>query len=437
MLVRSIIDVLLLLVLQASFGCHNVVAQTNQTTQIGNYTLTTTPTAIGDTGTEIQQPESMTRRTFITVEYDYRLEVNTTANSSSNAFGDVQGDIDSNILTFLQERLPNGDIPEGKQMPDIQFSTINSRYINMCYTESDICKFVKSRIRVSYAGVKPEHSVERVTLALVQEYLQDINDSDPMVDTMYAYPMYFSTVGQFQLLPVKGPMSDTDIEFFEETFYEVFNAISFSLDGDTVVTDAHYVYQSLTDMPPDLGGDGSISMTYSLSTDLKYFGKCRYCDKEQFVNIVDGLIENNLGALLKNLKRGLSSNYNNITYFMDVEDISYALPELPEGLPPIEDPSIFDRLAPTGSNPLPWYLYFGTIIAVCLLITGVLVVIRDQRQLSKEENSTDGESSEDIDTDDVDDAIEETSTMEEEDTVVSKKTVNSNGMHSDYEVYVY
>lgn len=436
MLIRSIISVLLLLVLQASFGYHNVMAQTNQTTQTGNYTLSAPTTAIGDT----QQQESMPRRTFITVEYDYRLEVNTTSNSSSsNALGDVLTDIDSNIITSLQERLPNGDIPEGKRMPDVEFTTINSRFINMCYTESDTCKWVKSRIRVSYAGKKPEHSVERVTLALVQDYLQDINDSNRNVDTLYAYPIYFSTVGQFQFLSVKEPMSDTDIEFFEETFYEVFNAISFSLDGDTEVTDAHYVYQSLTDMVPDHGDDGHIIMTYSLSTDLKYFGKCRYCDKEQFVEIVDGLIENNLGALLKNLKRGSSSNYNNITYFKDVEDISYSLPELPEGLPPIEDSSIFDRLAPTGSKSLlPWYLYFGTIVAVCLVITGVLVVIRDQRQLSKEENSTGGESSEENDTDDdVDDGIEETRTLAEDTVVSREKTVNSNGMNSNYEVYVY
>ncbi|MGK3754462.1 MAG: hypothetical protein ACI8RD_006771, partial [Bacillariaceae sp.] len=116
MLIRSIISVLLLLVLQASFGYHNVMAQTNQTTQTGNYTLSAPTTAIGDT----QQQESMPRRTFITVEYDYRLEVNTTGNSSSsNALGDVLTDIDSNIITSLQERLPNGDIPEGKRMPDV------------------------------------------------------------------------------------------------------------------------------------------------------------------------------------------------------------------------------------------------------------------------------------------------------------------------------
>jgi len=437
-MIRPIRDVLLLLALYANFACYYVIAQS----QTASNSSSTTVTRV--IGTETQQ--SMQRRTFITVEYDYRLEVNTTGDNSSNyALEKALTDIDSNIIATLQERLPNGDIREGKRLPNVKFNTINSRVINMCYTESDVCKWVKSRIRVSYAGVKPEHSVERVTLALVQEYLQDINnsglsyttDSDPMVHTMYAYPIYFSSVGKFQLLSVKGPMSDTDIEFFEETFYEVFNAISFSLDGDTEVTDAHYVYQSLTDILPGQDG-GNIIMTYSLSTNLKYFGKCRYCDEAQFVEIVDGLIESNLDAFLKSLQEGTSSNYDNVTYFQDVEEIYYSLPDLPDGLPPIEDESIFDMKAPMGSNPLPWYLYLGIIISVCLIITGGLVIIQDQNRLKKEEVSTGGESSEDDESDNSDEIIETNASILADDTVVSKgQSVNSNGMHSNYEVYVY
>jgi len=241
-------------------------------------------------------------------------------------------------------------------------------------------------------------------------------------------------VGQFRILPVEGFMTDMDIEYFEDTFNNVFNAILFTIDGDTEVTDAHFVYQDVREL--SLQDQGNDLPNFTLSLDLKYFGKCRYCDESQFVGTVNGLIEANLGAFLKSLQTGDITNSNS-SYFQQVEEISFSVPELPDGLPPIEDPSIFDLRAPEFSSFLPWYLWIGIILSVAVMVTGVLIIVRDQQQLNKEDYSTGHESNASEEGEENKSEIEETSTLAD-DTVVSKgQSVNTNGMHSNYEVYVY
>ena len=384
--------------------------------------------------------------------------------------------IDSNIIATLQERIPNGSVIEGKNLPNVQFDTITSRFVHVCFTDSDTCKWVKSRLQVNYAGKKPDHSVERVTLALVQDYLNDYFSSDPLVAVRatYAYPLTHSSVGRFQLSPVNGStMTASQREYFEKTFYDVFNAITFSIDGDTALTDAYFVYQHVTEIIPDYDEGEMININtkqFSVSVDLKYYGKCRYCNEEEFVQIIDGLIETNLEAFQKRLKNGRTSSFddnhnsnnnnnnNNVDYFQSVEEVTYSLPELPDGLPPIEDVSIFDMKVSTKSTSLPWYLSVGIVISILMIIAGVLVVTRDQQQLKKEGQNTDGESDSSINSSINsninsssrsrsnnensnnsehntinDDYIIETSSLAD-DTIASTKSKASTNMNSNYEV---
>jgi len=397
---------------------------------LGRYSAMGQTTATGVTTGGTQ--EELTRRAFITVEYDYKLETNTSSTSSDqDPLESVLLDIDSDIIATMQENLPNGDIPEGKVIPDVQFNTINSRFINMCFTESDSCKWVKSRIRLSYAGDRPISSMERLTFGLVQEYLEEINDSNPFVNTMYVYPMIYSTVGKFQISPVEGSMSDTDIEDFEDKFYEVFHALVFEVDGDTDLTEAYFVYQDVRELPDQ---EQETDTAYSMSVDMKYYGKCRYCDEAEFVETVDGLIEGNVGVFLQHLKKTL-----NTTYFQQAENISFSVPELSDELPPIENEYIFDLKAPEASTYIPLVLWLGVIMAVAVITTGVLVIVRDQQQLNKEEVSTGDESSvfEEKNHENEDDEIMCTGSIAENSIVSKSDTVNSNGMHSNYEVYVY
>lgn len=435
---------------------------------IGRYSVVGNPTP----------PEP--RRTYMTVEYDYKLEANTTDDhleekydiDSLKPLEDALDQIDSTIINSIQLALPNGNIPEGKTAPDVEFDTVTSRFINMCFTESDSCKWVKSRIRLSYVGERPRNSMERVTLGLVKDHLQEINDSHPLILTTFVYPMIYSSVAQFQISPVSGPMSDTDIKYLEENFYEFFHATVYALDGDTDVTESYFVYQDTKELQVQEQENG-LEPSSTLSVDVKYYGKCRYCAEDELVETVHTTIEDNLNTFRLYLQK------NGSPYFQRVEEISVSKPELPNGLPPTENGSVYDMTAPKASRKLPWALWLGIAVTVCVICTGILVIVRDQRRLYKEEASTGDESSvyeernhEDDDDhrksdhrdnnddydyrntnnkngyssdgsdgsgrdDDDDDDVERGVSAAESPIVSNKDTFDSAGDRSDYEVYMY
>jgi len=412
------------------------------------------------------------KRTFMMVEYDYKLEANTTNTTNTtekddNIFSNTHPlenallDIDTNLVDDLQQRIPNGDVPDGKLMPDVKFNTVNSRFVNMCFTESDSCKWVKSRIKLSFSGDRPKPAMERVTLALVQDYLQEINDSNPLVETMFVYPVFHSSVVQFDISPLDGPMNDEHIKNLESSFYNVFHAIVSELDGDTDISEGYFVYQYIRYLSD--GKEGQ-----KVSVNMKYYGKCRFCSKPELVAVVNDSIESNTKAFLRQLKKA-----DNTTYFQNAEDIAFSVPQRPEDLPPIANDSIFDAEAPRASKTIPWLLYLGAFVAVLVLAIGVCVIVKDQKDLMKEDASTGDESSifeernHDPESDSDSNTNDDTKTNREEEnesrskesvnvvesgivnadiegkgsmgdkSVESKASVNSKGMHSDYEIYVF
>mmetsp|Transcript_34611 Transcript_34611/g.81600 ORF Transcript_34611/g.81600 Transcript_34611/m.81600 type:complete len:462 (+) Transcript_34611:174-1559(+) len=440
----------------------------------------------------VGNPISSTRRTYMTVEYDYKLEANITDVDFGEQYNinalkpaeDALHQIDSSIIDSIQLALPNGGIPEGKTIPDIEFNTVTSRFINMCFTESDACKWVKSRIRLSYVGERPKNAMERVTLGLVKDHLQEINDSNPLVTTTYVYPMIYSSVVQFHISPADGPMSDTDIKLLEEAFTKVFHATVSALDGDTDVSEGYFVYQDTEDLEVQEVEDGiALAPPSMVSVDMTYFGKCRYCEEDELVETVDASIQDNLASFIRYLKT------HGGPYFQRVEEIAFSKPDLPDGLPPTENASVYDMTPPKASKNLPWALWLGVGVTIVVLATGILIIVRDQKKLSKEEASTGEESSvyeernhendeddeddendendeddEDIEDDNHSDSdssendddenddenngdsgnIDENGTdlecgtsVEESSTVSNKETFDSTGAHSNYEVYVY
>mmetsp|Transcript_13367 Transcript_13367/g.33640 ORF Transcript_13367/g.33640 Transcript_13367/m.33640 type:complete len:392 (+) Transcript_13367:184-1359(+) len=356
-------------------------------------------------------------RTFMTVEFDYKLEANRTlpgqtANGDDNIFSkyplqDALQDIETDFIPIIQERLPNGGVPDGKTTPDVQFNTVTSRFINMCFTESETCKWVKTRINLSFVGDRPKAALERATLDLARGYLQDVSDASELIRTTFVYPMIYSSTVQFTFSQVRGAMSDSDIEDLERSFYEVYQAIVGALDGDTDVSEAHFVYQIVT-------GD-------SLLVNIKYFGKCRYCSEEELIEIVNGQIEANQRTMLNHVKSHGRSNY-----FDFVNEVEYSLPVQYVELPPI-DAEIMDATAPSAIKRIPWFLYLGAGAAIVVICTGVLVICKDQKELRKEEVSTGSES------DSYDGVRHEGADGDVED----NSTLNTNGMHEDYQVYVY
>lgn len=282
----------------------------------------------------------------------------------------------------------------------------------MCFTESDACKWVKSRIKLSFAGDRPKMAMERATLDLVRTYLQDVSQANPLVRTTFVYPMIHSSTVQFEFTPVNGSMSDEDIEDFETSFYNVYHAIVNALDGDTDMSEAFFVYQDVQE-------------SNKLSVNLKYYGKCRYCSQEELTEIVNEEIESNAQIFLSKLKVQSSSKY-----FDPVEDISFSVPQPLLKLPPIDD-SMIDGSAAVASKSIPWLLYVGACAAVLVILTGIYVIYEDQKVLHKEEASTGNESS-----------SFEGNEHEKDDTDVENNdstddAAKKDGMHSDYEVYVY
>jgi len=379
-------------------------------------------------------------RTFMMVEYDYKLETNTSSTKTTdseredNIFSDNHPledaliDIDTDLIATIQDRIPNGVIQEGQTMPDVEFTSVNSRFINMCFTESDACKWVKSRIKLSFIGNRPKFAMERVTMSLVREYLQDINESNPSINAMFVYPMIHSSNVQFEFSPVDGLMTDSDLEALESSFYNVYNAIVAELDGDTDVTEGLFVYQDVNELPGEEQGN-------KLSVDLKYYGKCRYCSEAELAEVVNQSIESNLDVFLRLLKK----ESNNSTYFQQAEEISFSVPKPPEALPPINQ-AIIDTEPPKASKSIPWFLYLGAVAAVIVISTGLIVIAKDQKELRKEDASTGEESSVFEETHHEKGDIEVKGSLgddSENSSSLRTDSVDSKGMHSDYEVYVY
>ena len=398
------------------------------------------------------------------VEYDYRLEANTTKITDSNTTEDSERndnifsekerneaplesallDIDTDIIPYLQEHIPGGDIPEDGTMPDVEYTTVNSRFINMCFTESDACKFVKSRIKLSYVENLPKASMERITLDLVRDYLSEFNEENPSVNTMFVYPMIYSSTVQLNLSPVDGPMSDGDIEHLVTTFHNVYQAIVSALDGDTELSEVFFVYQDVGELKDSNEqsnrrlGEEETSQQYELMVNLKYFGKCRYCTEDDLAATIHQTFEPNQHALLANLKK--TGSETDATYFQNVTEVSFSVYTPPDVLPP-DINAATTRDVGVASKKIPWLLYIGVAAAVFVLGTGVYVIVKDQKKLrSKEEASTgdesnndDSEKAESAESGDGGDPNSNASSSSS----LNTNTLNQTGMHSDYEVYVY
>jgi hypothetical protein len=291
------------------------------------------------------------------------------------------------IIPELQKRLPNGQVREGASLPDVKYYEITSEATNQCFTESDGCQWIKSTISVSYQGEKPDHSVERVTLGLIESYLTDFSSQNELVRVTYAYPMIVSGKGRFHMQPVVRAMEDPEIEVFERSFYDVFAAIVSAMDGDTEVTDGQFIYQSLDQLL------NRTEQTYSSYLDFKFFGTCRYCSNAEFQDIVHGVVNDpvTLKAFQNRLKN--KSGDQKADYFDKLEMVTYSTSDVPEDLQPVSDESIYDSQAPEVSEKNPWYLYFGIACIVVIGGFGFFVIYRDQMELLKEELSTDEESS--------------------------------------------
>lgn len=339
----------------------------------------------------LDQVKGGNRRTFITVEYEYQLEVNAGNSSASpNFFHDVLSDIDSRMVGHLQATIPNGQPQDGMAMPNVKYNRINSHKSSQCFTDSDACHWIKSKIGLSYAREKPKDSVQHVTLRMVRDFLEEYSEtSNNLVQAMYAYPMIVSSRARFDLSPVMGEMSSDEIAALEQSYLDVFGAIILAFDGDTEVTDAGYVYQALH----TLNSETDLS---SLSVDLTVIGKCRICSDEEFADTVSGVVQENLLAFQNKLKK--NGNLVNSTYFDVLENVSFSIPEMPEGLPPIQDISIFSSEAPETRRSLPWYLFCGIGIAIVVVGAGIYLLYRHRKKLEERRHNENEKDDDDFST---------------------------------------
>jgi hypothetical protein len=247
-------------------------------------------------------------------------------------------------------------------------------------------------------------------------------------------------------------MDGMEIEIFETSFYEVFAAIVLAMDGDTEITDGQFIYQSLKGNR----SEGEEQTPSTSTVDLKFFGRCRYCTNDKFVEVVDDIISDpmTLTAFQDRLK-DLGIN-ENTKYFENIVAVTYSEPEFPESLPPIEDESLYDSTPPSTSIKHPWALYLIVFMSIVIIGTGIYVVHRDQNAFMKQELSTDEEDSsndEEYSEDEessVDDDDAEDDESEVGETLFSKDENNStllsyaedaptvvDAQNNDYEVYMY
>jgi hypothetical protein len=387
-------------------------------------------------------------RTEVVVNFEFQLEVK--KRSQTGTTTDILQLIDGEILPSLQATLPNGGTSGPDDEPGVKFESIGSEIFSACFTTSDQCSLIKSNVLVSYEGVRPEDSVELVTLKLVQNFLEQYGLEDNNVLITYMYPSTVSTLTQFSIGPVKGPMGDIEVMVLEKTFEEVFGAIVFAIEGDTEVMNAKFLYQDIFDGESEVIDQSKVTQQKgnTVQTDLLVQGKCRDCTSTQFGIIVGTVIENNLAAYQNTLR--LNGKTALSEYFDDITSLTFAVPQLPESLPPIKDDSIFDSEAPETENKQPWFLFFGLVLGLCVFLGGTYCVCKDktEMEMEKDENfSTSGSSGsdgeeEDDDEEDDDEKYGEEATYDEEDfqveTVARDDTTTEFGKDDpQYEVYVF
>jgi hypothetical protein len=397
------------------------------------------------------------------VSYQFQLEVNNVETTGTTL--DVLGDIDLDILDTLQETLPNGQAASNAEEPNVKFERVSSEIFSACFTKSEQCSLIRSTILVSYKGQKPEHSVEKVTLNLVQEYLKNFSTDRSTIEITYEYPSAVSSLAHFAMGPVWSRMRDVEISVMESTFLEVFGAIVEAMEGDTIIQDAQFLYQDLFEMEErrrtqaaNTTSNSNITTTAvasnetdvepkqaMLEADIQITGYCRECTSQQFEEAVNGVITQNLIAFQNKLKvNGASASSD---YFEDVTELTYKIPELPSKQPPIEDESIFDFVPPKVDRVAPWFLFLGIGIGMCVLLVGGFVVYAEKTEFEKEECSTGG--SDDEEEENAEESVvggeeEGTNYAEEasayndlEDYQVETIAPAESGNKSDYEVYVF
>jgi hypothetical protein len=351
----------------------------------------------------------------VTVTYEYQLEVNNingNGNQSDLAVGttsstqDMLSFMDRNILGSLQEMLPNGGITasSNETSPNIKFFDIKSEMYSECFTSSDQCSLVRSSILVTYEGEKPKHAVERVSYRLVRQYLEDFaSGSSGQVVITYMYPMIVSSLAQFRLTSVETTMGDVEIQTMENSFLEVFGATVAAMEGDTEITYVGFIYQDVNQVDPSPsngGGDDDnnrlrgrlLNPLSTLEADFFTHGYCRECTEKEYASVVNSEITANLVAFVHKLK--LNGEVAGSSYFTNVDEIAFDVPDLPPGLPKFNDGSLYDSEPPQTKSSLPWYFYFGIVTAIGVIICGVYIVYKDLRDLDdeKDEFSTSSES---------------------------------------------
>ena len=371
------------------------------------------------------QVNTATGRTEIDVAYEYQLEVNSVQTTGSTS--DVLQRIDNEILATLQETLPNGYVTDPNDLPNVKFESVSSEIFSACFTTSEQCSLIRSNILVSYEGAKPDHSVEKVTLNLVQEYLAAFQDATSATMITYEYPRAVESLAQFRMGPVITRMGTIERNVLESTFLEVFGAIVAAIEGDTLVQDVQFLYQDLFPFQES----ETEANDYTLATDVRVTGYCRDCSSQEFGDMVDRVITQNLAAY----KNKLMSNGDGASsdFFSHITELSYKVPELPSKLPPIEDQSIFDGKPPEVRRAVPWFLFLGIALGVCVILFGSFAIYSDKIEfLDKEDFSTSdsegyGEEEED----------EETGNGEEEATEYAEESQFADGTYDgidDYQV---
>lgn len=322
---------------------------------------------------------SVTGRTEIEVEYEYQLEVISIETTGTTE--DVLQKIDSDILSSLQQTLPNGYSADPYDLPNVKFESVSSEIYSACFTTSEQCSLIRSNILVSYEGEKPDHSVEKVTLNLVQEYLASFENEASDTNITYEYPSSVESLAQFRMGPVSGRMSSVETNLLENTFLEVFGAIVAAIEGDTIVQDVQFLYQDL--FPYDAKG----AEIFMLATDVRVTGYCRDCSSQEFGDMVDRVITQNLAAYKTKLMLNGDNAFSD--FFSEVTQLTYKVPELPSNLPPIEDESIFDGKPPKVKREVPWFLFLGIALGLCVILFGSFAIYSDKIEfLDKEDFST-------------------------------------------------
>lgn len=318
----------------------------------------------------------------INVEFEYQLEVQDS--QAAGSIADALGVIDGVILSKLQNQLPEIN-KEGNHL--VKFSNIQSRIFSACFTSSAACSLVRSSIEVVFEGARPGHSVEVVALQLVEEYLEEVTASDNHIIALYRYPFSVSMLTTVQLSNVAEEMSSNDIKILENTFLQVFGAIVYAIEGDTEIRSAKFLYQDLLVLD-----DRKRGVADTLSADLRISGYCRDCTQPEFQEVVVRVIEQSAHIFMNRLK--LNSNDQGSAFFDGVNIIAFSVPQLPDPMQPISDSSIYDAKAPTIRNRQPWFLWFGTSMAVLIVCVGCYFVIEDSMDYEKDDDYSTGESSE-------------------------------------------